>query len=152
MTSASRHLSVRIDRPVAEVYDYAADPANLPAWAPGLGASVELVDGQWVADSPMGRVTFAFAPRNEYGVLDHDVTLPGGETVYNPMRVIADGAGCEVIFTLRPGKGMPDDDFERDAAAVAADLATLKRVLEGSQLAQAWSDEGETPGRTRPDS
>ncbi len=45
----------------------------------------------------MGRVALAFVPRNDFGVLDHDVTLPSGETVYNPMRVIADGTGCEVV-------------------------------------------------------
>lgn len=131
MTSASRHISTRIDRPVGEVYDYASDPANLPTWASGLGASVELVDGQWIAESPIGRVAFAFVPRNEYGVLDHDVTLSSGETVYNPMRVIADRTGCEVLFTLRRQTGTSDEDFARDADAVSADLATLKRVLEG---------------------
>jgi hypothetical protein len=79
----------------------------------------------------MGRVGFAFVPRNEYGVLDHDVTLPTGEVVYNPMRVIADGNGCEVVFTLRRRPGMSDEEFARDADAVAADLSRLKRVLEG---------------------
>lgn len=78
----------------------------------------------------MGRVAFVFVPRNEYGVLDHDVTLPNGETVYNPMRVIADGTGCEVIFTLRQRDGVTAEEFEHDAAAVATDLATLKRLLE----------------------
>jgi len=130
VASSSRHISTQIDRPVADVYDYASDPSNLPTWAPGLGSSVELVDGQWTAESPMGRVTFAFVSRNEFGVLDHDVTLPSGETVYNPMRVIADGTGCEVIFTLRRQPGMTDDDFARDADAVSADLAILQRVLE----------------------
>jgi hypothetical protein len=101
MASDSRHISTRIDRTVADVYEYASSPANLPPWAPGLGSSVELVNGQWIAESPMGRITFVFAPRNEYGVLDHDVTLPSGEIVYNPMRVIVDGPGCEVVFTLR---------------------------------------------------
>jgi len=33
----------------------------------------------------MGRVTFTLTPRNTFGVLDHDVTLPSGETVYNPL-------------------------------------------------------------------
>ncbi len=77
------------------------------------------------------RVGFAFAQRNEYGVLDHDVTLPSGEVVYNPMRVIAGGNGCEVVFTLRRRPGMSDEDFRADADAVAADLTRLKRVLEG---------------------
>ena len=64
MTSESKHLSERINRPADEVYDYASDPANLPEWAPGLGSSVEQVDGRWFVDTPMGRVGFAFAPRN----------------------------------------------------------------------------------------
>jgi hypothetical protein len=133
MTSESKHLSERINRPAAEVYDYASNPANLPEWAPGLGSSVEHVDGRWLVDSPMGRVSVAFVPRNEYGVLDHDVTMPSGEIVYNPMRVTKDGNGSEIVFTLRRLPGMSDEDFERDAKAVAADLARLKRVLETAQ-------------------
>ncbi len=78
----------------------------------------------------MGRVVFAFVERNDYGVLDHDVTLPSGEAVYNPMRVIADGSSSEVVFTLRRQPGTSEEDFARDADAVSADLATLKRVLE----------------------
>lgn len=130
MASESRHISIAIDRPATEVYDYASRPANLPEWAAGLGSSVQRVDGRWVADSPIGRVVVAFAERNEHGILDHDVTLPSGETVYNPMRVIADGSGCEVVFTLRRRPGMSDEDFARDAEAVTADLTVLKRVLE----------------------
>jgi hypothetical protein len=46
------------------------------------------------------------------------------------MRVLPDGEGCEVVFTLRRQDGVSDDDFEQDAAAVAADLQTLKRLLD----------------------
>lgn len=71
-----------------------------------------------------------FVPANDYGVLDHSVTLPTGEAIYNPMRVIADGDGCEVVFTLRRQASMSNEDFGRDARAVAADLANLKRLME----------------------
>jgi len=130
MASESRHISIRVERSMDVVYDHAFEPANLPEWAAGLGSSVEEVDGQWVAASPMGRIIFAFVPRNEYGVLDHHVTLPAGEVVYNPMRVIADADQCEVVFTLRRRPEMSDEEFQRDAEAVATDLAALKRVLE----------------------
>ncbi|MQA36064.1 SRPBCC family protein [Modestobacter roseus] len=128
--SESRHLSVHIDRPAAEVYAWARDPANLPRWAAGLAAGIARVDGEWVADSPMGRVRVRMAPENAFGVLDHDVVLPDGPTVTNPLRVLPDGEGCEVVFTLRRQQGMDDAAFEADAAAVTADLATLKAVLE----------------------
>lgn len=131
MASRSRHIGVAIDRPASEVYEFAADPRNLPRWAAGLAGSEPEYDGeQWSTDSPMGRVVFRFAPRNQLGVLDHDVTLPTGETVSNPLRVIPDGDGCEVVFTLRRRPGMTDAEFESDAAAVAEDLDTLKALLE----------------------
>ena len=128
--SESRHLSVHVDRPAAEVYRYAADPAHLPEWAAGLGGSIEQVDGEWIAQSPMGRVRVRFAPPNDLGVLDHVVVLPNGESVENPMRVIPHGSGSEVVFTLRRRPGMSEDDVAQDAAAVRADLTTLKRVME----------------------
>jgi hypothetical protein len=129
-TVESRHLSTYIDRSARDVYDYASDPSHLPEWAPGLGSSIELVDGQWIMESPMGRIVITFAPRNEFGVLDHHVTLASGETFYNPMRVITNGAGCETVFSLRRQAAMSDEAFERDADAVLADLVRLKRKME----------------------
>jgi len=131
MGSRSQHVSIGIDRLSSEVYDFVADPLNLPKWAAGLaGSRVERDGEQWFTESPMGRVTFTFTPRNDFGVLDHDVTLPSGETVYNPLRVISDGDGCEVVFTLRQRPAMSDEEFERDADAVAKDLDALKTLLE----------------------
>jgi hypothetical protein len=127
---AVRHVSVSILRRPAEVYAFAAAPENLPRWAKGLSGSIEEVDGEWVADSPMGKVKVRFAGHNALGVLDHDVTLPSGETVHNPMRVVANAEGSEVVFTLFRRPGMSDEAFAADAKAIAADLAELKRLLE----------------------
>ena len=129
MARESRQIAQWIERSAAEVYAYAANPANLPAWAPGLGSSVENVAGQWFVETDIGRVGVTFAPANAFGVLDHDVTLPSGEVVSNPLRVIADGASCEMVFTLRRPPGMSDAEFERDAAAVASDLSRLAQIL-----------------------
>ena len=82
MVHESVHVSTTVDRPAGDVYAFASNPLNLSAWASGLAhRDVQLVDGQWVVDSPMGRVVVAFAPSNDFGILDHDVTLPVGETV-----------------------------------------------------------------------
>jgi hypothetical protein len=134
MPSSTRHIAEHIDRPVAPVYAYASDPRNIPAWAPGLGTEVEQVDGRWFVTSPDGtRIEVVPAPRNEFGVLDHDVVLPGDAgRVYNPMRVIADGDGSEVVFALRRQNGQTDEEFEADIAAVTTDLALLKQIMEAS--------------------
>src|SRR3982751_1781743 len=99
MTTQTVHLGEYIDRPPADVYAYVADPLNLPHWAPGLGSAVDNVDGEWVVDSPMGRVGLVFAPPNDSGVLDHTVTTATGDIFYNPMRVVPYGDGSEVVFS-----------------------------------------------------
>ncbi|RFA10927.1 polyketide cyclase [Subtercola boreus] len=131
MAVETRHLSIGIQRPAGEVYAFVREPSNLPQWASGLSAGIRQVDGRWVADSPMGEVEVRFAPPNDFGVVDHLVTLPGGETFDNPMRVLAVGSAAEVVFTLLRMPGVTDADFERDAATILSDLAVLKRVLEG---------------------
>ena len=105
-------------------------PARLPDWAAGLAGGIRRERGEWVADSPMGQVLVRFVPVNEYGVADHDVVLPSGESVTNPLRVLPDGGGSEVVFTLRRRPEMTDEEWAADVAAVTADLATLRRVLE----------------------
>jgi hypothetical protein len=57
--------------------------------------------------------------------------MDSGEVIYVPMRVIADGDGSEVVLTVRRRPGMTDAEFKADGDAVAADLARLKRILEG---------------------
>lgn len=130
----SRHVSVLIEVSPETVYEFAADPQTWPRWAAGLaeGGLRRTAEG-WVADSPMGHVTVEFAPPNSFGVLDHVVRLPTGEAVYNPMRVVPVGIGearCEVVFTVRKRPGMTDAQFDADAKAVAADLATLKALVQ----------------------
>lgn len=130
----SRHVSVWIDVAPDAVYSYASDPRQLVTWAAGLAeGGLRLTERGWVADSPMGEVTVEFTATNALGVLDHVVRLPSGEAVYNPMRVLPaglDATACEVVFTVRQRPGMTDEQFEADVAAVAADLETLRRLLE----------------------
>lgn len=134
-TMRSRHVSVWIDVAPDAVYSYASDPRQLATWAAGLAeGGLRLTARGWVADSPMGEVTVEFTATNALGVLDHVVRLPSGEAVYNPMRVVPaglDATACEVVFTVRQRPGVTDEQFEADVAAVAADLESLRGLLEG---------------------
>lgn len=126
----SKTLSLFLAVPPATVYAFASNPANLPLWVPSFCQSVALVNGDWVVQSPSGAAVFVFAAPNPFGVLDHTVTLASGAVFYNPLRVIANGDGSEILFTLFQHAGMTDAQFEADAALVASDLATLRRLLE----------------------
>lgn len=128
--SEVRNVSVSIARLPREVYSFASNGVNLPRWASGLGSEVRNVNSEWLAEGPLGRVRIRFAAPNELGVLDHDVTLESGATVHNPMRVIPNGTGCTVIFTLLRLPGISEQQFDDDAKWVEKDLTTLRNVLE----------------------
>lgn len=125
-----RNVTVSILRPPRDVYDFVSRGENVPLWAEGLGTGIRRVDGEWVAEGPLGSVRVRFTPPNDLGVADHDVVLPTGETVRNPIRVLPNGSGSTVIFTLFRRPGVSDHEFHQDARAVERDLNTLKTLLE----------------------
>jgi hypothetical protein len=122
-------VSVGIAADPKAVYTFAADPTNLPAWAPGMVKSIQKAGGKWVAQTPLGEVTFRFAAANSFGVLDHDVES-GGRTFHNPMRVVPNGHGSEVLFTLIQLPEVTDAQFQQDMDTVRADLNKLRTLLE----------------------
>lgn len=65
-----------------------------------------------------------------FGLLDHDVTLPSGVKIYNPMRVFPNNDGSELIFTLYRRSDVSDQEFAQDANSAEKDLAKLKTLLE----------------------
>jgi hypothetical protein len=126
MTWNVRHLTTAIDAAPEAVVAVAGDPAQLPRWAAGLSAGIrQQDDGRWVTDSPMGEVEVRFLGPLDAGVLDHDVVFPDGSVTRNPVRVLPNDGGSEVVFTLFQRTGMSDADFEADARQVQEDLDRL---------------------------
>lgn len=129
-SSPARHIGITNERPADEVYAFLAEPPNFPKWAEGLGHSFCHVEGMvWSAQTPMGPMRIVFSERNACGVLDHTLIPPEGPAMLNPMRVMPNGSGSEVVFTLFQ-REMSDEATARDAAMVTRDLAALKTLLE----------------------
>lgn len=127
----ARIVHVSIARNWSEVYAFAARPENMPLWASGLASGLTRDGEDWIADGgPIGKVRVRFAPKNDYGVIDHRVTMPDGLVIENALRVVPNGDGAEVMFTLLRLPDMTDEAFEADAAHVARDLQALKSLLE----------------------
>jgi hypothetical protein len=129
-----RTITVSIDRDWRAVYDFASIPENFAKWASGLGKlernGAAGGDG-WIAHTPEGvAMPLRFAAPNAHGVLDHWLSPPQGGEIYLPLRVIANGAGCTVMFTLPRQPGVSDATFAADADWVARDLARLKEMME----------------------
>ena len=126
----SQTISVSIKRNPKDVYEFVSNPINLPKWASGLGTSIENINGEWIVRVSERPVKFRFAKRNDFGVLDHYVSPMPGVEVYNPMRVVPNGTGSAVIFTLFHQPDMSEAKFQEDADWVQRDLNALKKLLE----------------------
>jgi uncharacterized protein YndB with AHSA1/START domain len=124
-------LSISINRSPQVVYDFVSNAEHLPKWANMFCLSVTRANGDWIVETPQqGQVKLRFAEGNAFGVLDHYVTVSPGIEVYVPMRVVQNGQGSEVLFTLFQTKDMPDEKFAEDVRWVNEDRRNLKNVLE----------------------
>lgn len=126
----SKTLSVSIECPPGRVYAFVSNPENLPTWATAFCRSVRKSGGEWIVETPDGPMTIKFVGRNDFGVLDHTVTVKPGIEILNPMRVVPNGSGSEIIFTVFQSPGVSNEAFAKDAGMVEGDLRTLKTVLE----------------------
>lgn len=123
-------VHITIERNWRDVYAFAARPENMPLWASGLAAGLEPDGEDWVVHGALGNVRVRFTPPNDFGVLDHLVTLETGLRVHNALRVVPNGSGAEVMFTLLKQPDMSTEQFDSDADWVQKDLIALKERLE----------------------
>jgi hypothetical protein len=128
MTAEVVHCS--IDHHWQDVYQFAHKPENMPLWASGLASGLEPDGDDWIARGVLGTARVSFVPPNEFGIIDHTVTIESGLRVYNALRIVPNGDGCEVMFTLLRQPGMSDEQFVADEAHVKKDLHTLKSMME----------------------
>lgn len=130
MTFSSRALSISIDCHPAKVYELVSNPENLPKWATAFCKSVRKSANDWIIETPRGPMKVRFAEKNNFGVLDHYVNPAPGVEIYVPMRVLPNGSGSTVVFTLFRLPEMSDEQFAEDIGMVERDLNTLKNLLE----------------------
>lgn len=133
---ASRTLGIAIELDWREAYEAVWRPEVFPKWATGLSmAPLEPAeDGWWKTEGPAGPVRIRFTARNGFGIMDHHVDTGSGAEIYVPMRIVANGQGAEVLFTLFRQPGISETAFAADVEWVVHDLATLKALVEARPL------------------
>ncbi|RWX78361.1 SRPBCC family protein [Neorhizobium lilium] len=124
-------IHVSIARTWEDVFAFTGKPENMPLWASGLASGLMRDGEDWLGDGgPIGRIRVRFSPPNPYGILDHTVTMEDDTVVVNSMRVVPNGDGAEIMFTLLQRPDQDNAAFETDAAHVLHDLTMLKSLME----------------------
>jgi hypothetical protein len=126
----STTVSVSINSEPQVVYDFVSNLENLPKFAPSTFPSIKEENGEWIVETPQGRIKVVLAERNNFGILDHYVKLTSGVEVYVPMRVIKNDNGSEVSLTVFQAPVITDEEYAKDIQIVKKNLNHLKTLIE----------------------
>lgn len=124
-------IAISIHRPHADVYEFLAEPLNLPTWTTGIDRMLHRDGDDWTASTAVGELIFRYSPRNGYGVLDYSIRRAAGDSTHVvPVRVFANGEGAEITITHYQRPGVTDEEYDSEAEWIRSDFLTLKALLE----------------------
>ena len=87
------------------------------------------MNGEWIAETPQGQAKVRITEKMHFGILNHYVRLLSSpnidEEVFVPMRVVQNGSGSEVIFTVFQLADMSEDKYAED-------------IKMGSKICKIW--------------
>lgn len=124
--------SVGINRPAGAVFDYIANPANLPEWTSAFSRADGAADGiEPDGDRAMGLDTISSATSH---TVDWKMTFPDGMVGWAFSRVTPDGTGKAVYSFVLMAPPVPLEMLEgalgEQMKTLAGELIALKTRLE----------------------
>jgi hypothetical protein len=132
-TTRADTRTVTIDARVNHVFEFVADPENLPRWAVGFCRAIRregAAPDRWIVTTGRGDVLVRFATDPALGVVDFHMSPAPGIEVAAFSRVVPNGTGAEYIFTQFQSPGMPDDVFEHQVRALVEELHVLRALIQ----------------------
>jgi hypothetical protein len=125
--------TITIERDEQTVYEYVANPENLPTWAKGFARSIRRADEAWIIETPHGEhLNIRYVTDADFGIVDFYISPTPGVEFVVPSRVVRNGTGVEYIFTQFQLANMSDAVFDGQVRTLTQELTILKNTLEVS--------------------
>jgi hypothetical protein len=129
--------AVTLDAPATTVFEFLADPENLPKWAVGFAHAIRRDRGSdgdaggdaWRVRAAQGEVGLRLTTHGRLGTIDFHMTPAPGVDVVAYSRVIPSPEGAVYVFTQLQPPGMPDAVFDGQVRALREELAVLQRIM-----------------------
>jgi hypothetical protein len=128
-TLPSDTQAVSIDGRADDVFDFLADPANLPKWAVGFCRSIRRDGERWIVTTATGQVGIRYVTDRALGVIDFYISPGPGIEAAAFSRVLSNGHGAEYVFTQFQTPGMTDEVFDGQVQALVEELRILQGVI-----------------------
>ena len=134
---ASTHADVRsdtrsitIDSTPAHVFDFVADPTNLPKWAVGFCRSIRREGDRWIVETAHGDVPIRLSTHRDLGIIDFFFSPAPGVELAAYSRVVPSGeGGAAYSFTQFQAPGMSEAVFEGQVKALVEELLALRSLI-----------------------
>ncbi len=122
--------TITIAAPPKAVFDFVANPENLPKWAVVFCRGLRREGSRWIVTTPEGHMAIRYESDAKSGMIDMYVTVSPGVDSPAFSRVLANGDGSEYVFTFFQPPGLSDEDFRSQTEALKKELGVLRRLLE----------------------
>jgi hypothetical protein len=124
----SETRSIAIDAPPDKVHRFISDATNIPRWAPAFATAIRPNDNHWVATTERGEAEIIVASNPDSGTLD--ILDAADPTRGAFVRVISNGPGSEVLFTLFFALDTPEQAVTAQMTVVDGELASIKQLTQ----------------------
>lgn len=127
MRSNTQHITINVDP--RTLFDFLADPNNLPRWAVGFCRAIRRDGDHWFVQTSQGEVAVRYVTHADLGVVDFSLSPAPGIEVDAFSRIVPNGDGAEYVFTQFQAPGMPDEAFEAQVSALKEELVVLRALM-----------------------
>ena len=130
--SRSAIQAVDIQAPFERVFGFLANPMNWPRYAVVNLRSVSPGERGWFKMvTKFGQGEIRVNPVKELGIIDHDWRDPQANWTV-PARIVANGDGVTVMYTLFQPPAMTDHQFDQAMQEMDIEMNKLREILESS--------------------
>jgi hypothetical protein len=128
MMNLAETRSVSIATTPAAVHGYLADARNLPEWAPSFAAAVRPCGGDWVVTQGDAEIDVTILADRDRGTVDIVAAADHARGVF--LRVLPNGQGSELLFTLLLAPDTPEHQIDAQMATVDNELAAVRHACQ----------------------
>jgi hypothetical protein len=124
---------IEIKAPVSDVFNYIADPRNLPKWTHAFKA---VSDGQALLETPNGFIEIKLEVKasKAQGTIDWVMTFPDGSVSTAYSRVVDSGRGSSIYSFVLLAPPVPlehiEGALEQQTRILRDELSNLTKILE----------------------
>ncbi len=136
-THLAKTLTASLPGTPQDVFAYISNPNNLSAWHSSFCRAVRAENTGYSVESPRGAVPVRFLRDDHTLVLDILAEVSDGIELASAIRLLSNGQGTEMVWTLVKPEGLSDSVFHEQLRWAGSALHNLRKLPKSEAKAPA---------------